>query len=47
MEDFKEDLKRVQEVTDEVAMRTQREYVGHYNKHAKIKEFKVVIRYWL
>jgi hypothetical protein len=41
LEDSKEDMKRVQEVADEVALRAQREYVGHYNKHAKIKEFKV------
>ena len=41
LEDSKEDLKRVQEVADEVALRAQREYVGHYNKRAKIKEFKV------
>ena len=39
LEDLKEELKRVQEVADEVALRARREYVGHYNKHAKIMEF--------
>ena len=41
LEDLKEDLKRAQDVADDVALRAQREYVGHYNKHAKKKVFNV------
>ena len=39
--DLKADLKRVQDVADEVAKRAQQEYVGHYNKRARIKVFAV------
>ena len=39
--DLKEDLKRVQDVADDVARRAQQEYVGHYNKHARKKVFSV------
>ena len=39
--ELKADLKRVQDVADDVAKRAQREYVGHYNKRARIKVFEV------
>ena len=35
------DLKRVQDVADDVARRAQQDYVGHYNKHARKKVFSV------
>ena len=41
LNELMEDLERVQSVADQVAHRSQQEYEGRHNKHAKQKVFKI------